>query len=117
VAKAYLERKEISLAVGTRLKSIRQQKGFTQVEIEEQTGISQTEISLFEQGRLRITIENALKLCDLFECSLDFFYGRDTGAAGSPLARLRTAYEQLDPTAQKLLVGFAELCLTTNKAK
>ena len=60
-----------------RLKTLRKEKKLTQKELAEQIGISQKSYSHWETGKNEPSLENLIKLADLFEVSLDWLFGRD----------------------------------------
>jgi len=70
--------KEFKL-IGKRIKIIRIERGFTQTELAKQLGVSQTNMSNIECGRVAVTMQNLLKIRDLLHCFMaDFFVDIDT---------------------------------------
>lgn len=57
-------------AFGKRLKSIRQKKGLTQLDLELESGISRTEISRIENGLKNIEFYTIVKLAEALDVSL-----------------------------------------------
>lgn len=57
-------------AFGKRLKSIRQKKGLTQLDLELESGISRTEISRIENGLKNIEFYTIVKLSEALNVSL-----------------------------------------------
>lgn len=57
-------------AFGKRLKSIRQKKGLTQLDLELESGISRTEISRIENGLKNIEFYTIVKLAEALNVSL-----------------------------------------------
>jgi transcriptional regulator with XRE-family HTH domain len=61
-------------AFGKRLKSIRQKKGLTQLDLELESGISRTEISRIENGLKNIEFYTIVKLAEALGVSLSEFF-------------------------------------------
>jgi len=61
-------------AFGKRLKSIRQKKGLTQLDLELESGISRTEISRIENGTKNIEFYTIVRLAEALEVSLAEFF-------------------------------------------
>jgi transcriptional regulator with XRE-family HTH domain len=57
-------------AFGKRLKTIRQKKGFTQLDLELESGINRTEISRIENGSKNIEFYTIVKLAEALEVKL-----------------------------------------------
>lgn len=56
---------------GQRLARIRRERGFTQVELAEKTGLVQTLVSDYERGKLRLNADMILRLATALEVSTD----------------------------------------------
>ena len=62
--------------MGFRIKGLRLQKGIHQIQLAKSLDISQTHMSNIESGRAGITLENLVKMCDIFGCDLSYIvYG------------------------------------------
>lgn len=59
----------------SRLKKARENTGFTQSEVEKETGIYQTAISRYENGTREPDIETLGVLADFYGVSLDWLFG------------------------------------------
>lgn len=68
---------------GQRLARIRKERGFTQKEIAEKTGLIQTLVSDYERGKLRLNAEMILRFATALEVSTDDLLQ----PAGPPAAR------------------------------
>ena len=55
-----------------RLKEVRLKKGITQMEVQMETGIDQSNYSKMENGKREPTLEQAKQLSNLYETSLDY---------------------------------------------
>lgn len=64
--------------IGKRIKIIRIERGFSQTTLASELGVSQTNMSNIECGRIAVTVQNLLKLHDILKCSMaDFFIDID----------------------------------------
>lgn len=65
--------------IGKRIKIIRIERGVTQTALAKELGISQTNMSNIECGRVSVTVQNLLKLHEILKCSMaDFFKDIDS---------------------------------------
>lgn len=60
----------------TRLKQLRNKKGFTQIAVQMNTGIEQALLSKFENGERVPPTETLLKLADFYNVSIDYILCR-----------------------------------------
>lgn len=58
-----------------RLKDLRKRKGYTQLNIQMETGIDQSDYSKLERGLRKPTYDQAAQLSHLFDTSIDYIYG------------------------------------------
>ena len=58
-------------SAGQRLARIRRERGFTQVELAERTGLVQTLVSDYERGKLRLNADMILRFATALEVSTD----------------------------------------------
>ena len=59
-----------------RLKELRKTSPYTQKAIADELGISVTAYQYYESGKNQPSIENLIKLCDMFNVTLDYLTGR-----------------------------------------
>ena len=71
------DRDEMMTAVGRRLTVFREVFKIGQKELGEAVGLSQPRYSLYETGKRRPTLENAIALCDAYDLTLDWIYRGD----------------------------------------
>lgn len=57
--------------VGKRIKALRLQNNVYQTTLAKDIGVSQTHMSNIESGRAGLTIDNLVKMAEIFGCSLD----------------------------------------------
>ena len=67
----------------TRIRELRKEKNITQQELAEKLGVTGSYISYVESEKTNITLENALKIADFLDVSLNELVGRQGGQAGT----------------------------------
>ena len=60
-----------------RIKELHIAKGLSQAELAKILGYNQTAIGKYERGELEPSVETMGKLCDFFECSIDYLVSRE----------------------------------------
>ena len=60
----------------SRLKSLRKERGFTQVKMQMLTGIDQSDYSKIENGKRYLSFEQCIKVADALGTSMDYLAGR-----------------------------------------
>lgn len=60
--------------IGKRIKIIRIERGVTQTALAKELGISQTNMSNIECGRVSVTVQNLLKLHEILHCQMAEFF-------------------------------------------
>lgn len=89
--------------ISKRLKSLREQCGYTQNGLAERSGVSQTHLRRVELGEADITVGHLQLLCDAMSITLkDFFED------ASDSDEIATAFSKLSPKQKKLLLAFIE---------
>ena len=78
----------------SRLKALRQNKGYTQFQVQEKTGIHQADYSKIEQGKRYPTIEQARRLSYLYDTSMDYILG--VTDQSKPYPRIKDDPNQID---------------------
>ena len=58
-------------AVGLRIKTLRLKNNIYQTELAKNIGVSQTHMSNIESGRAGLTLENLVKMTNIFDCGID----------------------------------------------
>jgi transcriptional regulator with XRE-family HTH domain len=115
------------MAIGERLKAVREQKKLSQGDIEKRTGLLRVYISRVENGHTVPAIETLEKLARALELPLYqlFYYGDQpqaptiarpsedklwgsTGRDAKSLARFRTLMSRMSPSDLKLLLSAAQ---------
>ena len=90
-------RKRVTFA--RRLREVREQRGLSQSDVAERTGLLQAAVSHFETGRRTPSLENLIRLVDALNVSADVLLGRSGVDSAQPRG----------PVAEKLLKAAAGL--------
>ena len=77
------------MSYGVRVKQYREARGLTQDELARRTGIPSTSISRIENGGRKVTLEEAVKICEALRIDLTTLAG--TTAHDSEAASMRQA--------------------------
>ena len=67
--------------IGTRLRRLRKQHGFTQTQIAEYLGFKQGQIAKLENNQRKLKVSSLEKLCELYRCDENYIlhgYGKNT---------------------------------------
>ena len=62
--------------IGKRLKELRKEQGLTQKQISERLNITRNAYTCYETGVSLVTLESAIKLAEMYKCSIDYLIGR-----------------------------------------
>ena len=89
--------------VSNRLRSLREQCGYTQNGLAERAGVSQTHLRRIELGQADITIGHLQLLCDAMSISLKDFFEE-----ASETDEMSIVFSKLSPKQKKLLLSFLE---------
>ncbi len=93
------------------LREMRKKHGLTQVELARAIKVGDQTVGAWERGRTAITLEDACKLADYYECSLDELAGRShyiTKHITREQAALNRNYEDMKPRSRSQLSAMAE---------
>jgi len=63
------------VAIGSRLRELRKNRGLTQAELARQIGIQQSDLSRMEKGAYRVSLDNLFKILGVFDLDLADFFG------------------------------------------
>jgi len=64
------------MKIGTLLRQLRKEKGFTQKQLADYLGLSERAYQHYESDTREPPLSNAVKLADFFDVSLDYLVGR-----------------------------------------
>jgi transcriptional regulator with XRE-family HTH domain len=87
--------------LGLRLAQVRKERGLTQVELAERTGLIQVVVSDYERGRLRLPADMALRFAEVLGVTVDELLqprkkGRAAKTAKQPSLKLVRRMEQIE---------------------
>jgi len=68
-------KEEVYRKIGQRLQSLRKQRGFTQEQVAKYLGITQNQLSYYENGKREISVDLLLKLARLYGCDYNYLLG------------------------------------------
>jgi transcriptional regulator with XRE-family HTH domain len=91
---------------GTRLAKLRKERGWTQVELAERVGITQTLLSDYERGKLRLNADMIVRFVNALEVSTDDLLlpkGAPAPLRAKPSLRIQRRMEKIErlPTHQQ----------------
>lgn len=89
------------MTVGSRIKELREKRGFTQNRLAEWAGVSQTHLRRVELGEADITVGHLTLICDALGISLrEFFFD------SKEESDMNSAMSRLSANQKKLLIEF-----------
>jgi len=119
-------RRVINKDVGIRVRTLRNNIGLTREKMAEVLDISPTLVSHIELGRRSVSISNAIKLCNLFNTSLDYLFCGITQApmhisekdSGNLAALAATVLNETEQTHLiQLVTEYASVTRTKNEVE
>ena len=109
-----------------RIKELRIENKYTQLELADKVGCNQTAIGKYERGDLEPNLEVLFKLSQIFNCTIDYLLGRsdDFGNVAPVLpnltekeSKLLRAFSTLSALEQDKLIADAEFYSMRHRAK
>lgn len=98
--------------IGSRIKSCRRRKNFTQEQLAENLGVSVGYVSQAERGATKINIEFLSSVADILQCDTAFLItGSSQGSANYMADEISSRYSRLGPNEKRLVIGFMDLLL------
>jgi transcriptional regulator with XRE-family HTH domain len=94
--------------VGKQIKIARLERGMSQTELGEQTGVTFQQIQKYEKGSNRVTIGRLLLIAKVLGQSVDFFFGDYEEVSQSP-GRTSSQTFLADPFAQDIVAAYLSL--------
>lgn len=94
------------MSISERLKYARERSGLSGSQVRERTGIGESSLSEFENGKREPSLSQLKKLGDLYRRSVEFFMSE--GAIAEPVVLWRK--RPPEETAKEIEVGFLRLC-------
>lgn len=110
-----MEKKQINIAVGRRIKANRERAGLTQEKFSEMLGIGDKHLSAIERGAAGVSLTTLTHICTLLSISADSLLfddaekSNDVAALAERLARLSPdEYATAEDVLNRLLAYFAK---------
>lgn len=97
-----LRTKNIKMELGLQLKSIRKIKGYTQKQVCDEVGMSQTYLSHVETGKVNVSSNLLNFMCWFYKVPPQFVYWKTLKDTDVPL-RKRKQFKQLNPVMLSLI--------------
>lgn len=98
--------------MGLQLKAMRKERKMTQEELASMIGQTARVVGSWERGESALPIDDAARIADVFDCSLDELAGRDwhpaSDYADPRQAELNRCWESLDPERQDRIIASAQ---------
>lgn len=109
----------MSAEFGNLLRKAREEKGLSQTELAEKTGLQPSAISHFELGRRSPSFDNLRILADALAVTVDYLLGResDSHSAGPTAQQLFRNFEQLTHSDQEVVADFAQMLAEKNRQR
>ncbi len=104
-------RKASTIKIGKRLQAIRKSNGYTQEQLAEKVEVSVRYISDVEQDRAKPSYEVLIRICNIFETSLDQIFSEylkvtENKSLAYPLAGYEKLSEENKKTIEHLIMYF-----------
>lgn len=109
--------------VANNIKAFRKEKGLSQGELADKIKVHLTHISRIETGKYNPSVEDLIKIADVFEVSLDeLVSGKDLknttdAIQNTPMYQKIRMIEQLDDKDRSTILNVIDCILTRNKFK
>lgn len=96
-----------------RIRDLRREKGITASQLGEQLGLSRFAISHWENGDAYPPLDVCIKLCEIFDCSMDYLVGLSdikklSEAEESIDSNLINIFDKLSPESKNAVYQFTE---------
>ena len=96
--------------IGERLRSLRLDAGFTQVQLAAAVGIQQSRVNRYESGQSTPQPELFIKLADLYDVSMDYLYCRTDDPHGKNYENQPTVKPPKKVVSEADMREFIEMC-------
>jgi transcriptional regulator with XRE-family HTH domain len=72
--------------IGAKLRRLRKERDLTQADLARQIGIQQSDLSRMEKGEYRVSLDNLIKLLNVFDVQISEFFG-ESAERSQPMQR------------------------------
>ena len=106
--------------IGSRLSQVRKEKGYTQIALAKKTGFTQTLISSYERGRLRLSAETVIRFAKALNVSTDGILGFSKASKSTDRVSLRLIHplgriESLPKSKQRTILQAVDFMIQSAK--
>jgi transcriptional regulator with XRE-family HTH domain len=114
-----VEVKQMRDHFGEGLRKTREEKGLSQAELAQKSGLQPSAISHFESGRRSPSFDNLKRLADALSVTIDYLLGREPvpTSAGPVAQKLFRDFGQMSAEDQDDLAKFAALLAEKNRRR
>ena len=102
-----------------RMRSLRKEAGVTMKEVGVALGLSESTVSLYENGKRSPDVQTLIQIADYFNVSLDTLCGRDFESRTLDLSQtesfLLNAFKKVNKEGQDKIISYVEDLLSTGK--
>lgn len=116
------------MTIGERIRNIRENKNYSQKELEKMAMLSEKSVSKYERGENNVPVDNLSKIADALNVSMDYLAGRvkfstdykkyeNKYTPNTTVADLLSALLSVDNSHRKLVIEFLNVFLKLNEAE
>lgn len=116
------------MTIGERIRNIRENKNYSQKELEKMAMLSEKSVSKYERGENNVPVDNLSKIADVLNVSMDYLAGRvkfstdykkyeNKYTPNTTVADLLSALLSVDNSHRKLVIEFLNVFLKLNEAE
>ena len=101
-----------------RLKEMRKQRGFSQVELAEQLGLAKSTVGAYESGQIDPSIVALKKIAQFFHVDACYLLGEEKqGDLGPELGMLVDKYQELSQEGKEMAMQYIDMLITSGYIK
>lgn len=116
------------MTIGERIRNVRENKNYSQKELEKMAMLSEKSVSKYERGENNVPVDNLSKIADALNVSMDYLAGRvkfstdykkyeNKYTPNTTVADLLSALLSVDNSHRKLVIEFLNVFLKLNEAE
>ena len=116
------------MTIGERIRNVRENKNYSQKELEKMAMLSEKSVSKYERGENNVPVDNLSKIADALNVSMDYLAGRvkfstdykkyeNKYTPNTTVADLLSALLSIDNSHRKLVIEFLNIFIRSNEAE
>ena len=116
------------MTIGERIRNVRENKNYSQKELEKMAMLSEKSVSKYERGENNVPVDNLSKIADALNVSMDYLAGRvkfstdykkyeNKYTPNTTVADLLSALLSMDNSHRKLVIEFLNVFIRSNEAE